>query len=344
MSTSAKHPDGSLTIGDGTARPGEVVRCGIPIGRDIYGNVRRLPIIILNGVADGPILWLNGGTHGDEPEGAFSIFKLLNLLKPAELRGAVVACPVMNPEAFVAASRGNPADQFTFDMNRIYPGDPNGYPTARVAAAHFEAMHPVCDLQINIHSGGGHSYLAEVIFCSQEPASLELAAAMGPEWNVIMSSPTGKGNPTSQLAAMGKAAISVELGGLCRTLTRDFHTIANKLCQAYINVLRHYKMLPGHPVYAEKWYIGHQETILSPATGMWVAREDLTFLTITPKNELLGWIYDIYGNIVCEIRTPCEGMVFGVRSRPQVVEGEWLCFYAVIEKVCDNLLQSCKKI
>jgi len=338
MTESKRHQDGSLTVGTGTAHPGEVVRCGIPVGMDIYGNERRIPVILVNGVEKGPILWLNGGTHGDEAEGAISILKLLEVLDPTELRGAVVACPAMNPEAFATGSRGNPADRFTYDMNRIYPGNPEGYPTARVAAAHFEAMKPVCDLQINIHSGGDHSYLAEVIFCADTPACRELAGAMGPDWTMIMTSPSGGGNPSSQLAALGKAAISIELGGLCRTLTREFHEVGEKLKDAYLNVLRHYGMIPGQARYASKWSIGHQETVLAPATGMWVAKPDLNFLQPMGEGETLGWIYDLYGNVVSEIRTPCEGMIAGIRSRPQVIEGEWICFYAVVDELRDDLI------
>jgi predicted deacylase len=40
-------------------------------------------------------------------------------------------------------------------MNRIYPGKPEGYPTERVAHAHWVAMRDNCDLQIAIHSGVG---------------------------------------------------------------------------------------------------------------------------------------------------------------------------------------------
>jgi len=339
MSESKRHSDGALTVGTGTAKAGEIVRCGIPVGRDIYGNEREIPIIIVNGAGDGPVLWLNGGTHGDEAEGAISIFKLLDVLKPAKLRGAVVACPVMNPEAFLVGSRGNPADMFTYDMNRIYPGDAAGYPTARVAAAHFAAMLPTCDLQINIHSGGNHSYLSTVMFTADTPSCRELGAAMGPKWCMIMTSPSGGGNPSSQLAAKGKAAISIELGGLCRTLTRDFHVIGDTLRDSYLNVMRHYNMLEGKATYAGRWNLGHQETVLASATGMWVGDPNLHFLEPMKKGDSLGVIYSLHGEILARIVVPCDGMIAGVRSRPQVMEGEWICFYAVVDEVRDDFIK-----
>ena len=125
----------------------------------MYGQERATPITVYRGAEDGPTLWLNGATHGDEPEGPFSIFLALRDLDPKELKGTVVAVPVMNVEAFKVGQRGDPADTFSYDMNRIYPGKPDGYPTERVAYAHWEAMKHTCDLQIAVHSGGEHSYL-----------------------------------------------------------------------------------------------------------------------------------------------------------------------------------------
>ena len=57
----------SSTIGTVRAQPGEVARGGIPIMGDMYSRPREIPIIVYHGVEDGPILWLNGATQGDEP-------------------------------------------------------------------------------------------------------------------------------------------------------------------------------------------------------------------------------------------------------------------------------------
>ena len=79
--------------------------------------------------------------------GATSILKLLEVIDPGTLNGAIIACPAMNPAAFEIGARGNPADTHAFDMNRIYPGRIGGYPTERAAAAHFAAMTATCDLR-----------------------------------------------------------------------------------------------------------------------------------------------------------------------------------------------------
>ncbi len=327
-----------LQIGTVSVGPGEMKRGGIPIGKDMAGNMREIPITVYRGVEEGPCLWLNGATHGDEPEGPFSIFLALQELDPQKLRGTVVAVPVMNVGAFMAGTRGDPLDTFSYDMNRVYPGRADGYPTERAAAAHWAAMKASCDLQIAIHSGGEHSYLAHMIFASDNDISRELAAAMGPNWTLVFSSPTGSGNPSSMMGSLGKGGITVELGGNCRLLTSDFHNVARDLAESYLNVMRHFGMIEGEARYAPSWRQGHQIALLAPASGMFVGEPDLPFETELEAGTLLGRIYDLYGDVAGEVRAPEPGVIFGLRSRASVLEGQWCCFFGVIEQTVDDLI------
>jgi hypothetical protein len=328
----------ALTIGAVAVLPGEMKRGVIQAGADMAGRPYAMPIIVVRGVEEGPCLWINGATHGDEPEGAFSIFLALKQIDPQKLRGTVVAVPAMNVNAFTAGTRGDPLDTFSYDMNRIYPGKADGYPTERIAYAHWLAMKETCDLQIAVHSGGEHSYLAHMIFASDNPVSLELAAAMGAQWPLVFRSPVGGGNPSSMMGSLGKGGITVELGGNCRTLTRDFHVVAADLAASYLNVLRHYKMIEGTASYAPAWQQGFQIALLAPATGIFVGNPDLPFETLIPQGTPLGVIYDLYGEVLAELTAPREGVVFGLRSRPSVIEGQWCCFFGVIEQTVDNLI------
>ena len=326
-------------IGNLAVNRGEVKRGAIEAGVDMAGSPRQTPIIVVHGAEDGPRIWLNGATHGDEPEGPLSIFWALQQVDPQQLRGTIVAVPAMNVPGFTAGTRGDPLDTFSYDMNRVYPGKPDGYPTERVAYAHWQAMKDSCDLQIAIHSGGEHSYLAHMIFASDNAASMELAAAMGPQWPLVFRSPVGGGNPSSMIGSLGKGGITVELGGNCRSLTRDLHVVCQDLAESYLNVMRHYKMIDGEAAYAPAWHQGYQIAVLAPTTGIFVGNPDLQFETPMPQGTLLGSIYNLYGDVVAELKAPKDGLVFGLRSRPSVLEGQWCCFFGVVEKTVDNLLQ-----
>ncbi len=329
----------ALQIGMVSVMPGETGRGAIPVGVDMAGNRQEIPILVYRGAQEGPALWINGATHGDEPEGPFSIFLALAEIDPKRLRGTVVAVPAMNVAAFAAGTRGDPLDTFSYDMNRVYPGRSDGYPTERAAAAHWSAMKDHCDLQIAIHSGGEHSYLAHMIFASDNAVSRELAGAMGPSWPLVFTSPTGSGNPSSMIASLDKGGITVELGGNCRTLTNDFHVVARDLAESYLNVMRHYGMIDGEPTYAKDWRQGFQIALLAPASGMWVGNPDLPFEEMIEADTLLGQIYNLYGDIVAEVRAPRAGIVFGLRHRPSVLEGQWCCFFGVIEHTVNDLIR-----
>jgi predicted deacylase len=328
----------ALTIGSVTVQPGESKRGVIRAGVDMAGAAREMPILVVRGVEDGPRLWINAATHGDEPEGAFSIFLALQQIEPQQLRGTLVGVPAMNVNAFAAGTRGDPLDTFSYDMNRIYPGKADGYPTERVAFAHWQAMKENCDLQIAVHSGGEHSYLAHMIFASDNPASLELAAAMGPQWPLVFRSPVGGGNPSSMMGSLGKGGITVELGGNCRSLTRDFHTVAQDLAASYLNAMRHYGMIEGQAQYAPEWRQGFQIALLAPASGIFVGAADLLFETPIAQGTPLGSIYNLYGDVVAELKAPRDGVVFGLRSRPSVLEGQWCCFFGVVEQTATDLI------
>ena len=74
-------------------------------------------------------------------------------------------------------------------------------------------MTKVADMEISIHSGGAHSFLAPAMFTDERPESVELGTAMGPGWGCMMSSFNPKGSPMAAMAEAGKVGITVEYGG-----------------------------------------------------------------------------------------------------------------------------------
>ena len=332
MSTTANTP---LSVGTATAAPGEIARGAIPAG-DLAGGVKvEIPVVVINGAKPGPVFWVNGAIHGDEPEGPRAIQLAMRRIDPAHLTGAVVMVPVVNPLAFSAAERGNPLDTFSYDMNRIYPGKPNGYFTERLADLHWTAMKDVADMEISIHSGGAHSFLDKAIFVDERPESVELARAMGAGWGCIMSNFTKSGSPMAMLNGAGKVGITVELGGRSATSPERFRHVAEELAKSILNILYHYKMLPGTPSYPQPAYKGVQEALLAPASGIFLPVEGVDFLTMMKKGDPIAQIVNVFGDTVGELVAPADGMFFGLRALPNVNLGDWCCFFCKVEGVRD---------
>jgi predicted deacylase len=97
-------------------------------------------------------------------------------------------------------------------------------------------------------------------------------------------------------------------------------------------------MIDGAAAYAPAWQQGYQIAVLAPTTGIFVGNPDLPFETPIAQGTLLGSIYNLYGDVVAELTAPKDGVVFGLRSRPSVLEGQWCCFFGVVEKTVDDLL------
>ena len=320
-----------LTVGTAQAAPGSVATGVIPVSTLAGGTSLEIPVIVINGAHDGPCLWVDGAIHGDEPEGPLMCHILRREVNPAELRGSLVLVPVINVPAFEAASRGNPLDTFSYDMNRIYPGKPNGYFSERIAWAHSEWMTKVADLELSIHSGGAHSYLSETIFATEDTKSQELARAMGLGWDLALKSFLPKGNPMASMLEVGKTGITVELGGRSATSPKDFHRVGRVLADAALNVMRHYKMLSGEASYAEPRYTGVQHALLAPISGLFLAEERTEFKTPMKKGDVIARIYDVYGDLLETLVAPTDGRIFGLRALPNVTVGDWCCFYAEIQ-------------
>ena len=323
----AKANTKTIEIGTARAEPGAVARGAMKVTELPAGGSLEIPVIVINGVNEGPCFWVDGSIHGDEPEGPFTCQKLAREIKPAGLSGTLVLVPAMNPPAYEAGQRGNPLDTFSYDMNRIYPGRADGYLTERLAWVHSQWMRKFADLEISIHSGGAHSYLAETIFINEDPKSDELAKAMGRDWDLVLSAISPKGNPMATMLDEGKPGITVELGGRSATSPEAMRRVVETLTEAARNIMRHYGMIEGTPHYAEQRWKGVQEALLAPTAGLFVPAEGVGFAKPMKKGDPIASIVDIWGDTRAELVAPADGRIFGLRALPNVMTGEWCCFY-----------------
>ena len=320
----------ALSVGPVTCKPGQRASGFVPSIHRVDGTPLGFPVLIANGARPGPVLLIDGGIHGDEQEGTLAVAEFVREVDPQALSGAVVAVPVMNVGAFEAMTRGNPRDTHSHDMNRIYPGNPKGYLTDRITATHAATAASVADIEITFHSGGNICYLGEAIFTSsKDPAGLELAQAMGPDWTIVLDTPHPAGSPMAAMTPHGKPAITVELGGSAGTMPGMFRANVDTLKRAIGNVCRHYGLLEGEAAYAPRLWRGRQSVvrasrsgILSPAAG---EAGDHLKQPIRAGQTLLR-IHDLLGNPVEDLNAPCDGVLFGFRTHPSTTAGDWTLF------------------
>ncbi|MFB6126540.1 MAG: succinylglutamate desuccinylase/aspartoacylase family protein [Halolamina sp.] len=108
-----------MHVGSADASPGELERGWLSITELPTGASERLPVVVAEGVADGPTLWLTGGVHGDEATGVAVAQDALSEALPERLAGTVVSVPVVSP----AGLRRNARHTYygDDDPNRHFP-------------------------------------------------------------------------------------------------------------------------------------------------------------------------------------------------------------------------------
>ncbi len=124
----------------------------IPVTTLASGRELFLPLHRLEGRAAGPTLGLSAVVHGDEPLTNEIVRRVLEAVDPAELRGTILAVPVANPLAFEALTRHTPIDQL--DMNRNFPGSPNGWLSEQIAHVLATRFVAQLDVHVDLHTGG----------------------------------------------------------------------------------------------------------------------------------------------------------------------------------------------
>ena len=124
----------------------------LPYSRDdsAWGSVMIPLTVVQNG--EGPTALLTGGNHDDEYEGPIALFDLARRLKAEDVSGRVIIVPAMNYPAFLAGTRTSPIDGG--NLNRSFPGDPNGTVTEQIAYYIETVLLAQSDFACDMHSGG----------------------------------------------------------------------------------------------------------------------------------------------------------------------------------------------
>lgn len=206
-----------------------------------------VPVISVRG-APGPSVLILGGTHGDEFEGPAAIMRLVDQLEPETLTGQVILIPALNAPAAQASERVSPLDGQ--NLNRAFPGDANGGPTAMLAHFVETVLLPRVDAAIDLHSGGKASVfdLCTLATRTDDPelrqANMDLARAFGLPliWMLGAHNDNRSVNSAAERTKTPMIATELNGGGAVNPKATDLAEAGLKRC------LIHLGMLPGGPL------------------------------------------------------------------------------------------------
>jgi predicted deacylase len=167
---------------------------------------------------EGPRVLLVSGNHGDEYEGQVTLMKLTRRLQPDDVKGRIIILSAANYPAAMAGRRTSPIDMG--NLNRSFPGNPDGPPTAMIAHYIETVLLPDTDFVLDLHSGGSSlQYIPSALIRRYEDPtrlakSIEFLKLFGAPISYIVDVPQGEDRTlTGGAERQNVLHMGTELGG-----------------------------------------------------------------------------------------------------------------------------------
>ncbi len=308
---------GSISVGKGEKAKGVFKIGELPDSSPI-----NVPVMVVNGTGEGPNMWVQSAIHGEEVCGSFAIQRVFNELNPTELNGAFIGIPVMNISAFWVNSRGSPFEKLAhLDMNRVFPGKPDGTLTEQFAHAIYNQVKTHANYLIDFHSGHDTKTEWSLYPKVDNDASRESAVLVKYFGFPIILPSVADVLATSLFAVairdLNIPSIIIEAGGHGTTMGDE---LVDKSVYGIKNVMCYLKMIPGEPKLADKYYMLTDWAWMRATKGGFFQ----TFINANDKvskGQHIATIYDIYGDEREKIVSPLDGIVLTTNKSAIILPG-----------------------
>lgn len=265
------------------------------------------------------------GTHGDELEGQYVCFELAQRIdkNPEMLKGIVDIYPAINPLGIDSITRGIPT--FDLDMNRLFPGNVDGNMTEYLAAGIIDDVKG-SDVVVDIHAS--NIFLTEIPQIRINELHEDFLVPLAEKANVDFiwvhgASTVLESTFAYSLNAIGTPVLVVEMGVGLR-ITQSY---GNQLVDGIMNLMKELGIWEGEvnsvrePIisrdYEDVYYLNAEKSgIFVPSVKHW---------EYLKEGDLIGRVVDpLYGETLCEVISPTDGILFTIRDFPVVDEGSLL--------------------
>ena len=279
---------------------------------------------VIHGRNDGPAFFVSAGIHGDEVIGVEIVRRLLRSKNLASMRGTLIVVPIVNTFGFLNHSRYLPDRR---DLNRCFPGSPNGSLASRLAYIFLNEIVARCSLGIDLHSAAvNRMNLPQVRVSANNSKTLKLAQVFGAP--VILTSALRDGSLRQEAKKIGVDVLLYEAGEGMR-----FDEMSVRAGVAGIlRILKEIEMLPRAGIAkpkAQPLVCSDSHWLRAPTGGllrMFKAEGDVVEI-----GDLVAAISDPFGEKEVEVTTRYGGIIVGRAVMPIVHEGDALFHIAAVK-------------
>lgn len=317
----------SIKIAGTEVKSGERKRIEIPIAKLFDYTQMSIPVEVICGTEEGPVMFISAAIHGDEIIGT-EIVKRINSRKELnKIKGILILIPIVNPFGYNNNIRYLPDRR---DLNRCFPGSASGSLAARIADTFITEIVSKCNYGIDIHTGAVHRFnFPQVRLELSDPVELKMAEAFGAP--VIVNSPLRPGTLRKTAYEQGVKTILFEAG---EALRFDDHSI-NVGIHGILNVMHEIDMLPK-----DEDYLPHAVATMTAKSSHWIRAASSGSLRTLKKlgsfvneGDLLGVISDPYGDNESQVITTKSGIIIGYVTMPLVNRGNALFHIATLDEM-----------
>lgn len=277
----------------------------------------EIPVIVERAKADGPVLLLNSGIHGNELNGVEIVRELLVKKYTKPEKGMVISIPTLNVFGFLNQKREFPDGK---DLNRSFPGSKNGSLASIFAFHMMSEIVPHIDYCIDFHTGGARRFNSSQIRISKgNEELLELAKVFNPRFIVYASE---REKSFRQAATeLGKKVILFEGGK-----SLDFNQrVTNRGVNGTLRIMHHLGIRDFSRELEESKNNGvviikHSIWLRAKYGGLYrfFVKDGIK----VQKGDVIGVISDPYGKFEYKIKIPESGHIIGLNHAPVVYKGD----------------------
>ena len=301
----------------------DIFTSDLPVGEKY--KIKKTRFEPLQNVEEPKRISIVTGIHGDELEGQFVVYLLIDWLKKNtdKINGIIDLYPAVNSLGIDSITRSFPV--YEVDLNRSFPGDATSFLPSHVV---YELTEDIkgSDIAIDIHSS--NIFLKEIpqIRINKEfsPTTYPLAKKLNCDFIWIHDAVTVlEATFSHTMNSIGTKTLVVEMG-VGMTLTQKY---GYQLLQGILNLMKSEDIIITdeefdviEPFTSE---VGEVYYLNAEASGLFI--QDIKHCEIINKGDKIGQIVDpLTAEIRSEVYAPNKGILFTIREFPVVYEGSLL--------------------
>lgn len=304
-------------IGTETVEPGTRRTVDLPVSVLSDHTPVTLSAHVVHGKRPGPVMFVSAAVHGDEVIGVEIVRRLLRTAPLARMSGTLLAVPIVNSFGFINKSRYLPDRR---DLNRSFPGSPEGSLAARLADLFLTQVVSRCEVGIDLHSAAvGRTNLPQIRLTPGNARLRELGDAFAAP--VTLMSKTRDGSLRLVAESAGVDVLLYEAG---EGLRFDEHA-ARAGVSGILRVMERLGMISGRGVPRARGpsvVCKQSSWVRAPSGGL--LRTLKRRGDFVQRGQILGVVSDPFGVREAAVAAEATGILIGRSDLPIVNEGDAL--------------------